>query len=77
LDKLITYALRYAAGAVIKRLGWILENLGLAEAVTSPLYTYPTSSYHILDPTGDAGGIPIARWMLYNNLQTGTRNANS
>jgi predicted transcriptional regulator of viral defense system len=71
VDKLIAYALRYEVGAVIKRLGWILENLGLAESRTEPLLTYPTSSYHLLDPTGDAGGMPIARWSLYNNIQTG------
>lgn len=76
LHKLVTYATRYKVGAVIKRLGWILENLGAPEPITIPLYTYPTSSYHILDPTGDPVGAPIARWMLYNNLQTGIRNAN-
>lgn len=76
LDQLIAYALRYAVGAVIKRLGWVLENLGLAETVTAPLHAYPTSSYHILDPTGHPGGIPVARWMLYNNLYTEIKNAN-
>ena len=77
LGKLISYALRYEVGVVIKRVGWILETLGVAETITALLQAYPVSSYHLLDPTSGAGGMPITRWMLYNNLLTGTRNANS
>ncbi|MBN1486596.1 MAG: type IV toxin-antitoxin system AbiEi family antitoxin domain-containing protein [Anaerolineae bacterium] len=68
LDKLVAYALQYAVGAVIKRLGWILETLGVSDMSIAPLQTYSTQSYYILDPTGPSKGTVIARWNLYHNL---------
>ena len=41
LDGLIAYAVRYDVGAVVKRLGWMLEVLGVPGSVTNPLRTYP------------------------------------
>jgi predicted transcriptional regulator of viral defense system len=68
VDKLVGYALRYDVGAVIKRLGWALETMGVPERVTAPLQAYPLRAYSQLDPTGHAGGEPVARWRLRNNL---------
>lgn len=69
LDKLVNYALRYTVGAVIKRLGWALETLGVPDGVTAPLQAYPLQSYSQLDLSRPSGGKPITRWQLYNNLQ--------
>jgi predicted transcriptional regulator of viral defense system len=69
VDKLVGYALRYAVGAVIKRLGWALETLGAPESAIVPLEDYPLHAYSQLDPTGPAGGTPITRWQLRKNLQ--------
>lgn len=59
LDSLISYALRYNKGSVIKRLGWALENTGISREETLPLYEIPVSGYRLLDPTEPAGGLVI------------------
>lgn len=41
LDRLVGHALRYDVGAVIKRLGWMLEALRVPASVTDPLRAYP------------------------------------
>jgi len=76
LEKLVGYALRYDVGAVIKRLGWILETLGVPTAVIEPLRAYPVRSYYPLDPTGPPGGLPIARWKVRDNLRRESADAN-
>jgi len=68
LDKLVGYALRYDVGSVVKRLGWMLEALGVPESTTGPLHAYPVRSYYALDPTRPPGGTPVARWRVRNNL---------
>lgn len=68
LDRLVDYGLRYAVGATIKRLGWALDTLGAAEETIAPLLDYPVQSYAQLDPTGPAGGTPVTKWQLRNNL---------
>lgn len=68
LDKLVGYALRYDVGAVVKRLGWMLEALGVPESTTGPLHAYPVRSYYSLDPTRPPGGTPVPRWRVRNNL---------
>jgi len=69
LEKLVGYALRYDVGAVTKRLGWVLETLGVPDAVTAPLQAYPVRTYYLLDPAGPANGTPVTRWRIRNNLQ--------
>lgn len=73
--KLVGYALRYDVGAVIKRLGWAMESLGVPDSVTAPLLAYPIQSYSQLDPTAPPNGTPIARWQLRHNLQPETNHA--
>jgi len=68
LDRLVGHALRYDVGAVIKRLGWMLEALRVPASVTNPLRTYPVRTYYSLDPTRPPGGTPIPRWHVRNNL---------
>ncbi len=69
LSRLVSYALRYDVGAVIKRLGWILETLGVDNAVIAPLQAYPVRTYYLLDTAGSSDGIPVARWRIRNNLR--------
>lgn len=77
VDKLVHYALRYEVGAVIKRLGWALETLGAPATTITPLETYPLQTYSQLDPTGPAGGTPITRWQLRDNLRPEVHDAHS
>jgi predicted transcriptional regulator of viral defense system len=66
---LIGYALQYNAGAVIKRLGWILENLEIPEQVTNPLQTYPVNTTYRLDPKSAASAQRNPRWRIIENLR--------
>ena len=68
LDKLVAYALRYAVGATINRLGWALETLGAPESTIAPLRACPVRAWAQLDPTGPPGGTPVTGWQLRNNL---------
>ncbi|MEA3374921.1 MAG: type IV toxin-antitoxin system AbiEi family antitoxin domain-containing protein [Chloroflexota bacterium] len=69
LDRLVAYALRYEVGAVIKRLGWALEQLAAPESAVEPLKAYPVSAYSPLDPTRPPGGTPVTGWQLRDNLR--------
>lgn len=66
---LVKYALQYDVGAVIKRLGWLLEQLGLSAEQTNPLQRYPVSSYYRLDPARPPGSYISTRWRLNENLE--------
>jgi predicted transcriptional regulator of viral defense system len=66
---LVQYALRYHVGAVIKRLGWLLERLGVASDKLAPLQAYPVSTYYRLDPQAPASHRYAARWHINENLK--------
>ncbi len=68
METLVSYTLRYDVGAVIKRVGWILDTLNVPESVLRPLLEYPTTSYTLLDVTGPREGAAVARRRLYDNL---------
>ena len=69
IKKLIEYAIQFNKKALIKRLGWILENLGVAKKTLKPLLDVPISYYCRLDPSGPAKGPCHNRWMIQNNLR--------
>jgi predicted transcriptional regulator of viral defense system len=66
--KLVAYALRYDVGAVIKRLGWILDALGVPDAELELLKSYPVSNDNLLDAAGPRAGATIREWRIKNNL---------
>ena len=67
--KLADYALRYDVGAVLKRLGWMMETLGVADAILVPLRAYPVQTYYLLDQAGPTGGITMGNWNVRDNLR--------
>lgn len=67
LDRIIDYALRLD-GATAKRLGWVLENLGLVPPHLERLLSVPVTGYRTLDPTGERKGPCDGRWMIQVNL---------
>jgi predicted transcriptional regulator of viral defense system len=67
LDRIIDYALRLD-GATAKRLGWVLEHLGLASPHLERLLSVPVKGYRTLDPTGERQGPCDGRWMIQVNL---------
>ena len=69
IDRLITYATRLGSGAVVRRLGYLLEHYGLAGApALEPLRGMLTATYQRLDPLLPANGAFLSRWRLQLNV---------
>jgi len=68
LARLVEYALRYGQGATIKRLGYVLEQLGTDSKVIRPLLDAPVRGYRLLDPQGLARGSHVTRWRIRDNV---------
>lgn len=70
VDRLSDYAFRLGIGAVIRRLGFLLETFSLgSEAQISDLRQRLTSSYALLDPVLPAEGGYSSRWRLRLNIE--------
>jgi len=67
LDRITEYALRLDK-ATAKRLGWVLEHLGIAEKGLKKLQDVPVMRYQPLDPTGPRTGPCDSKWMIQENL---------
>lgn len=67
LERIIDYAIRFD-GATAKRLGWVLEQLGVTSPHLEKLLTVPIKGYRVLDPTGERKGPCDRRWMIQVNL---------
>ena len=69
VDKLVDYARRLDVGAVVRRLGFLLEHYGLANAaVLESLRTGLTATYQRLDPLLPAEGAFVSRWRVQLNV---------
>lgn len=69
-ERLVDYALRLDIGAVIRRLGYLLEYYELAdEATLAPLRASLTATYQRLDPLFSDEGPMLARWRIRVNLE--------
>ena len=66
--KLIQYGLQYNTGAVIKRLGWVLEQLGVENELLVPLQTYAVTTYYRLEPQTPSNKRHNARWKIIENI---------
>jgi predicted transcriptional regulator of viral defense system len=68
-ERLADYALSLGVGAVIRRLGYLLEHYGLATASTlERLHAGLTATYQRLDPLLPAEGTHIAYWRVQLNV---------
>jgi len=59
-------------GALIKRLGWSLEQMGVSDKVIAPLQDYPVKAWYRLDPRGEGDGRYNPRWRIVENLRRGS-----
>ena len=75
IERLTQYALQYDVGSVIKRLGWILETLGVSRDILIPLKSYPVRNDYILDLQRPHQGLSIRDWRIINNLPGLRQNA--
>jgi predicted transcriptional regulator of viral defense system len=70
MTKLVDYALRLGVGAVVRRLGFLLETFGMdVPAELERLRVELTSTYALLDPLMPAEGPYQARWRLRVNVE--------
>lgn len=68
VQQLIDYALRYNTGTIIKRLGWLLEKLGVENHLLFPLEEYPVRDYVLLDTQQPRSKTNNRRWRINENL---------
>lgn len=69
--KLLEYAERFQVQAVMKRLGYILEVMGLFPEVQHQLHTQITEAYTPLDPSIRLKGRFHRRWRVEDNVEIG------
>lgn len=70
VPRLVQYALQYDTGALVKRLGWALDQLGVSPELTAPLRAYPVTAWYRLDPQGAPQGAHDSRWRIVDNLRS-------
>lgn len=69
IERLIGYALRLDVGAVLRRLGYLLERNGMANETTlRPLRDKLSATYQRLDPVLPPEGSFLSRWRLRLNV---------
>lgn len=67
--RLVDYALHLDVGAIVRRLGYLLEVSGInAPGDLERLRARLTATYHLLDPTLPAEGRRLARWRIRVNV---------
>jgi predicted transcriptional regulator of viral defense system len=71
-DILLEYTKKFKSQAVIKRLGFLLELLGIGKQITGELQKIKTASYILLDTELPKSGKMISRWSIQQNLETET-----
>lgn len=67
-DRLVQYARRIGVGAVVRRLGFLLETCGMAPPELDRLRAGLTATYVRLDPVLPAEGKHLRRWRLQLNV---------
>jgi len=71
-DILLDYAKRFNSQAVIKRLGFLLEILGINSEIINDLQKLKTASYAVLDTELPKAGKRNSRWSIQQNLEIET-----
>lgn len=74
-DVLLSYAVRFKSQAVIKRLGFLLEQLGIHNKIISDLQKLKTASYILLDTELPKTGKLVSRWSIQQNVESETINS--
>lgn len=67
MERIIKYALKLDQ-SVAKRLGWILEKLGIEAPLLQDLQHFPIKGYRKLDPSGPMKGPYNKKWMIQENI---------
>ena len=67
---LLEYCIKFKAQNVIKRLGFLLELLQVANPIIDQLQKLRTESYTVLEPSYEKKGKLISRWSIQQNMET-------
>lgn len=68
VHRLVEYAVALRVAAVVKRLGWALQEFGVETDVLDPLRAYPVKGDSPLDPGRPARGHHNRTWHVIENL---------
>lgn len=68
--RLLEYTLKFQSQTVVKRLGFLLEILGIDTCIIDDLQQMKTASYVVLDTELAPIGKRISRWSIQQNLDT-------
>lgn len=68
VERLVAHSLKFSKRVVAKRIGYALENFGVASNVLEPLRALPMLGFRALDPTKEETGPRDRRWQVVNNL---------
>lgn len=71
-EKLLSYVEKFHSQAVVKRLGFLLEILGIDSPIIETLRKIKTTSYVPLDTELPKTGPFVSRWSIQQNLDTET-----
>jgi predicted transcriptional regulator of viral defense system len=71
-DTLLNYVIKFNSQAVIKRLGFLLETLGIESAIIKELQKLKTATYVVLDTELPATGKRTSRWNIQLNIEIET-----
>jgi predicted transcriptional regulator of viral defense system len=66
---LVDYTIRYGMGSITKRMGWILERMGIDLPILEPLYAYRVTNTVLLDPTHQPSPNKNDYWQINENLK--------
>ncbi len=69
ISRLVSYAVRYDVGTVIKRLGWLLERMGVDASLLLPLHNYPVTGTVLLDPNQPYSEKFDPSWQINENIK--------
>lgn len=67
IPRIVEYALKLET-ATAKRLGWVLDNLGIDIKTLDPLLSLPIKSYNKFNVRADSHGQYNRKWMIQENL---------
>ena len=71
-SRLLEYCRQFESQAVIKRLGFLMELLGIDNPVVEELQNLKTNSYVVLDTELPKEGKRTSRWNIQQNLDSET-----
>ena len=71
-ELLLDYTARFGAQSVLKRLGYLLELLGIESPIVENLRKIRSSSVSLLDPEAPRAGKMLSRWNILQNIEAET-----